>query len=117
MLTLALSLFTHPIISAAVGMGLYLMYGQTAAQKDATANAAIQAAISNFAGPVAQNVASAVISSAMVTGPAVLSQLETYLSTTVKDSVARLKVSPDTMAVMLEGKVKAILAAKTVVKV
>ena len=116
MLTLALSLFTHPIISAAVGMGLYLMYGQTAAQKDATANAAIQAAVSNFAGPVALNVANSVITAAQVTGPAVLANLESYLKTTVGDSIARLNVSPVTMATMLEGKVKALLAAKPVVK-
>ena len=99
-----------PLLVGLVGIGLAwlrqrleLQSDSTAAQLDATANAAIQGAVANFAGKVAVGLSSGTLSRASA-----VSQLRDYLGETVADSLARLPVSDNALTTMLLGKVAAI---------
>lgn len=83
------------------------------AQAGATANAAIQNAVSNFAGRVLMDVAMGKMTLADVKSGRATPALIAYVNETVSDSMDMLKVTPDTLTTMLEGKVGNQVAAST----
>ena len=99
-----------PLLVGLVGIGLTwlrqrleLQSDSTAAQLDATANAAIQGAVANFAGKVAAGLSAGTLS--RVTA---VTQLRDYLGETVADSLARFPISDNALTTMLLGKVAVI---------
>ena len=99
-----------PLLVGLVGIGLAwlrqrleLQSDSTAAQLDATANAAIQGAVANFAGKVAAG-----LSTGSLSRTTALAQLRDYLGETVADSVSRFPISDSALTTMLLGKVAAI---------
>ena len=105
-----------PLLVGLVGIGLAwlrqrleLQSDSTAAQLDATANAAIQSAVSNFAGKVAAGLSAGTLSRATA-----LAQLRDYLGETVADSLARFPVSDSALTTMLLGKVAVVAGVGSV---
>ena len=99
-----------PLLAGMAGIGLaylrqrlHLQADSTAAQLDATANAAIQSAVGNFAGTVAGALAAGTMTPAVA-----IQQLPGYLAKTVADSVARIPLSDTALTTMLLGKVAAV---------
>ena len=100
-----------PLLVGLVGIGLTwlrqrleLQSDSTAAQLDATANAAIQAAVANFAGKVAAGLSTGTLSRGTA-----LTQLRSYLCETVADSMARFPLSDTALTTMLLGKVATVV--------
>lgn len=104
-----------PLLVGLVGIGLAwikqrlkLQVDSTAAQLDATANAAIQGAVSNFAGKVAGALAAGTL-----TQTTAVSQLRGYLGETVAESVARIPLSDTALTTMLLGKAASVAGIPT----